>query len=304
VRPSDAVAALCAAVPGGSCIFSLAQYLPGALGWRDFSAPCPSAGEPQFLRMVDRIGIVKLMPTMRPADMVKQSDLKNKMLRALTAEDFGLLEPYLEPVRLTSAFRIAEPRKTLEHVYFPESGIGSVLAVAATGTATEAGMFGREGFVPTATIIGDNEVPYLIEMHVAGSGYRIPIDHMRKATLQSSTLQIPFIKYMHVFATQVSYTSLANAKFRLEQRLARWILMCHDRLRADVMEITHDYIALLLGVRRPGVTTGLHLLEGLHLIRSTRGAIEVLDRGGLEAYAAGSYGIPEEEFERLIGEAS
>lgn len=236
--------------------------------------------------------------------MVKQSDLQNKMLRALRAEDFALLEPFLEPVRLSGAFRIAEPRKTLEHVYFPESGIGSVMAVAASGIATEAGMFGREGFVPTATIIGDNEVPYLIEIHVAGSGHRISVDRMRNATLQSSTLQIPFIKYMHVFATQVSYTSLANAKFRLEQRLARWILMCHDRLRADIMEITHDYIALLLGVRRPGVTTGLHLLEGLHLIRSRRGAIEILDREGLEAYAAGSYGIPEQEFKRLIDQVN
>lgn len=236
--------------------------------------------------------------------MVKQEDITNQMLTALDPADFELLVDYLEQVEMATNFRIAEPRKTLEHVYFPESGIGSVMAVSRSGKTSEAGMFGREGFVPTATIIGDNIVPYLIEMHVPGRGYRIPVEKMRDATLKSSTLQIPFIKYMHVFVTQVSYTSLANAHFRLEERLARWILMCHDRLRSNEMAITHEYIALLLGVRRPSVTTALHVLEGLHLIRSTRGVISVLDRAGLEDYSGGSYGVPEDEFERLIGQTA
>lgn len=233
--------------------------------------------------------------------MLSQNQIGNRMLTALDRANFELIAPHLEPVEMKRHFTIAEPRKTLEHVYFPESGIGSVLAVS-PGKTSEAGMFGREGFVPTATIIGDNVVPYLIQMHVPGHGYRVPVGKMRDATLKSSTLQIPFIKYMHVFATQVSYTSLANAKFRLEERLARWILMCHDRIRSNEMSITHEYIALLLGVRRPGVTTGLHILEGLNLIKSTRGSILIIDREGLEAYAGGSYGVPEHEFERLIGQ--
>ncbi|EPE96893.1 Crp/Fnr family transcriptional regulator [Rhizobium grahamii] len=233
--------------------------------------------------------------------MPSQADINNRMLKALTADDFDLLAKHLEAVELPGNFLMAEPYKALDFVYFPESGIGSVMAVAATGQMAEAGMFGREGFVPTATIIGDDLVPYLIEIHVPGTGYRVPIEAMRQATMKSPTLQVPMIKYMHVFATQVAYTSLANAKYDVEQRLARWILMCHDRLGSDEMAITHEYIALMLGVRRPSVTTSLHILEGKRLIRSSRGSVMVRDRRGLEALAASSYGVPELEFERLLG---
>lgn len=233
--------------------------------------------------------------------MPSQGDISNRMLKALTADDFDLLAKHLEAVELPANFRVAEPRKTLDFVYFPESGIGSVMAVAPTGQMAEAGMFGWEGFVPTATIIGDDIVPYLIEIHVAGAGYRVSVEAMRQATLKSSTLQVPMIKFMHVFATQVAYTSLANAKYDVEQRLARWILMCHDRIRTDEIAITHEYIALMLGVRRPSVTTTLHVLEGKRLIRSSRGSVIVRDRMGLEALAAGCYGMPEQEFERLLG---
>jgi hypothetical protein len=199
-----------------------------------------------------------------------QDKISNRMLTALERDDFGLLAPYLEMVDLPSQFRIAVPREKLEHVYFLESGVGAVMTVSSTGQMAEAGMFGWEGFVPTATIIGDDTVPYLIEMNVGGAGYRVPIAAMREATMRSSNFQVPLIKYMHVFAT-------------------------HE------MAITHDYIALMLGARRPGVTTSLHVLEGHHLIRSLRGSIIVRNRAGLEEFAAGSYGVPEHEYERLIG---
>lgn len=230
-----------------------------------------------------------------------QDKISNRMLTALDRDDFGLLAPYLEMVDLPSQFRIAEPREKLEYVYFLESGVGAVMTVSSTGQMAEAGMFGWEGFVPTAIIVGDDTVPYLVEMNVGGAGYRVPISAMREATMRSPSFQVPLIKYMHVFATQVAYTALANVRYLLEQRLARWILMCHDRLRTDEMAITHDYIALMLGARRPGVTTSLHVLEGHHLIRSLRGAIVIRNRAGLEEFAAGSYGIPEYEYERLIG---
>ncbi len=230
-----------------------------------------------------------------------QTQISNRMLTALEPQDFALLAPHLERVDLPAQFCIAEPRKKLDHVYFLETGIGAVMTVSTNGQTAEAGMFGWEGFVPTATIVGDDEVPYRVEINVAGSGYRVPIEAMRQATMQSTSFQVPLIKYMHVFATQVAYTALANIRYLLDQRLARWILMCHDRLRSDEMAITHDYIALMLGARRPGVTTSLHVLEGHRLIRSVRGSIVVLNRAGLEKFAAGSYGVPEEEFERLIG---
>ena len=233
--------------------------------------------------------------------MIIQDRISNKILTALKPHDFDLVAPFLESVEVSTHFNIAKPGERLEYVYFLESGIGTVMAVAPDGRTTEAGMFGREGFVPSSTIIGDDVVPYLIGVNVSGTAYRLSISAMREAMLKSPTLQIPFISYLHVFACQVAYTSLANAKFTLEERLARWLLMCHDRIQANEMEITHNYIALLVGVRRPGITTALHVLEGEQLIRSTRGVVTIRNRKGLEARAGGSYGIPEREYERLIG---
>jgi CRP-like cAMP-binding protein len=232
---------------------------------------------------------------------IRQEAIGNRMLAALKPEDFELLQPFLDEAELPAHFIIARPRAKLDYIYFPESGIGAVMTVSPGNKSAEAGMFGSEGFVPTSTIIGDDFVPYLIEMHVAGRGYRVPVEAMRITTGASSSFQVPFIKYMHVFATQVAYTALANARFQVEQRLARWILMCHDRIRSNELNITHEYISTMLGVRRPSVTTALHVLEGNRLIRSSRGAIVVLNRKGLEDFAGGSYGIPEREFERLLG---
>jgi len=232
---------------------------------------------------------------------MRQDQISNKMLAALQPQDFDLIAPFLQKVDVGTHFTIAKPGEKLEYVYFLESGVGTVMAVGPDGRTTEAGMFGREGFVPSSTIIGDDVVPYFIEVNVSGTAYRLPISAMRDATLASPTLQIPLIKYLHIFACQVAYTSLANAKFTLEERLARWLLMCHDRIQANEMEITHNYIAFLVGVRRPGITTALHVLEGEHLIRSTRGIVTIRNRKGLEALAGGSYGTPEREYDRLIG---
>jgi CRP-like cAMP-binding protein len=111
-------------------------------------------------------------------------------------------------------------------------------------------------------------------------------------------------RFTHVFAAQVAYTALSNATDHVDRRLARWILMSHDRIEGDVIRITHDYIAVMLAVRRPGVTTSLHVLEGLHLIRSERGTITIRDRSGLEAYAGRCYGRFEQEYERIVARSA
>jgi CRP-like cAMP-binding protein len=106
---------------------------------------------------------------------------------------------------------------------------------------------------------------------------------------------------VHVFSVQVAHTALANGRAKIEERLARWLLMVHDRIDGDEVNLTHDFIALMLGVRRPGVTDALHALEGKGLIRSTRGVLRIVDREGLEVIANAIYGVPEAEYRRLIG---
>ena len=116
----------------------------------------------------------------------------------------------------------------------------------------------------------------------------------------SATLQALLLKYAHVFAIQTAHTAISNARARLGERLARWLLMAHDRVKSDLLPLTHEFLALMLGVRRAGVTEALHLLEGKALIRPARGAITVLDRKGLERTAGTFYGVPETEFRRLV----
>ncbi len=206
----------------------------------------------------------------------------------------------LQRVHLPRGLQIAQAGKPLESVYFLSSGIGSVLAVSETGQKAEAGMFGREGFAPTASSVGANTNPYDIVMQVEGYAHRLPVVAFQDIVATSTAFSNLLSRYVYVFAAQVAYTALANAAFKIDQRLARWVLMCHDRLDTDNMPITHEFISLMLAVRRPSVTTALHILEGEGLIRSERGRVVVKDRPGLEQYSAGSYGQPEHEYSVLL----
>jgi CRP-like cAMP-binding protein len=109
------------------------------------------------------------------------------------------------------------------------------------------------------------------------------------------------LSYGQTFLVQTSHTALSNSRASIEERLARWLLMAHDRVDGDALGVVHEFLALMLGVRRPGVTVAIHMLEARGLIHSARGRIDVLDRKGLEKAANGFYGVPESEYERLLG---
>jgi CRP-like cAMP-binding protein len=118
---------------------------------------------------------------------------------------------------------------------------------------------------------------------------------------QSRSLHQAFLLYGHAFIVQSAYTAAANGRNLIEERLARWILMAHDRIGTDDMALTHEFLAMMLGVRRPGVTITLKLLERAGLIVTGRGVISIIDRKGLEQISNGAYGEPEAEFKRLFG---
>lgn len=129
---------------------------------------------------------------------------------------------------------------------------------------------------------------------------RIDAEDLHELLDVSSTLRSVLLKYAHVFMAQIAANALANCRYEVEQRLARWILMGHDRL-GDVLPFTHEFLALMLGVRRPSVTDALHKLEGYLAIRADRGLVKVRDRSILKDVAADAYGKPEAEYRRLIG---
>lgn len=228
------------------------------------------------------------------------SILRNRLLLALAPDDMSLLQPHFEPVALDRQQVLVEPNIPIEHVYFIEQGICSVLAIAKGDKRIEVCNVGREGMVGVAVAYDQDHSPYQTVVQVDGSALRMRSENLRASMEARPSLRKLLILYAHTVWVQTAQTALANGRFTTIERLARWILMSHDRLGNNDVPLTHDYLALMLGVRRPGVTTGLHILEGEHMIKSTRGHIRVLDRAKLEEKAGDSYGIPEAIYRRVI----
>lgn len=219
----------------------------------------------------------------------------------MSPEDFGLIAPDLELRDAPRGEHIAGPDEVIDDVAFPEAGIVSVVAVSPKGQQVEAGMFGRDGFGPSAAILGSELSAHDVVVQVPGRHFRLPRAALLRATEGSSSLRTLLLKFVYVASVQIAQTALSNAVQDVNGRLARWILMVHDRSDADEIALTHEYISTMLAVRRPSITTSLHVLEGNRLIRSERGHIIIRDRPALEAFAADGYGKPEAEYRRLIG---
>lgn len=226
---------------------------------------------------------------------------RNRLLAALTNQELELLRPSLEEVPFTLRQVLETPGKIIPYAYFPESGLASVIAHTRQDRQIEVGMVGFEGMTGLSLVLGDDRAANETLIQAPGLALRISSADLRRALAASPPLRAVLARYVNVFMTQASQTALANGRAKLEERLARWIMMSHDRFAGGDLKITHEYLSIMLGVRRPGVTIGLHFLEGKGLIRSTRGLITVIDREGLYELANGSYGIPEAEYERLLG---
>ena len=227
--------------------------------------------------------------------------VRNVLLRALSPDDLGPLRPYLESVEVRRKEVMVRPGEPFEHAWFPESGLASVVSESEDGHRAEVGAFGHDGMVSTALVLGVDRTPHETFVQVDGTWLRIEADALRDAMRRSPALHGLLLRYVQAFLTMLARTALANAGYTTEERLARWVLMAHDRMDGDEVPLTHEFLSLMLGVHRPGVTIALHLLEGAGMIRAKRGLITVRDRGKLEDAAGGSYGVAEAEYERLIG---
>ncbi len=230
-----------------------------------------------------------------------QSSVHNRLLAKLCPEDFDLLQPYLEPVTLNRGDVLITPHQPIEHIYFLEAGITSIIANTAGGRRIEIGLTGRDGLAGTPVLLGVDSTPHETFMQIAGSGLRIGTQKLREAIQQSSSLHALLLRYVQAFTIQTSHTALSNGSHKIEERLARWLLMCHDRLDGDDLPLKHEFIALMLGVRRAGVTEALNILGERGIIQASRGNIVIVDRARLEETAGDSYGVPEAEYHRLIG---
>ena len=226
---------------------------------------------------------------------------RNRLLGALSNADLALLQPHLQRTPLKFRQPLQMANRKIRTVYFLESGIASVVAVSGERRQAEVALIGREGMTGIALLHGVDRSPCDVFIQVEGEGHSIPADALREAMRQSTTLTECLLRFAHVFGVQSAYTALANSQGKIEERLARWLLMAQDRVESDELLMTHEFLALMLGVRRAGVTGTLQHLEMKGMVETARGAVTVKDREGLQECADGLYGTPEAEFERLFG---
>ena len=195
---------------------------------------------------------------------VQQSAVHNRLLKAMSPEDFARLQSYLEPMDLTSGQTLSKPNARTEHLYFMETGIASITAEGSNGRA-EIGMIGREGVVgATPVLLGTDRVPYDHFVQLPGSALRIRADVVCAAVNESPTLRKLLQRYILTEMVQVRQTAFSNATQEIEARLARWLLMCHDRGDGDELLLKHEFLSMMLGVRRSGVTLAMQQLEGVN----------------------------------------
>ncbi|HEX4410786.1 MAG TPA: Crp/Fnr family transcriptional regulator [Xanthobacteraceae bacterium] len=225
----------------------------------------------------------------------------NRLLASLAAGDLALLAPHFKTVLLDLRKSLEKPNRRIDAVYFPDSGFISVVAIQSGGKQVEVGLIGQEGMTGTPVVLGNHRSPHATYVQSAGSGQRITSIELRNAMRVSPSLRDSLLKYVQAFGVQTTHAAICNAHSRIDQRLARWLLMAHDRIGTDVLPLTHEFLALMLGVRRAGVTDALNVLRKQGLIAYVRGAITVRDRKGMERKAGETYGTPESEYRRLVG---
>ena len=231
-----------------------------------------------------------------------RTGIRNRLLHKIDLEDWGLLGPHLEAVTLKERQVIEVPTKPITHAYFLETGVASVVAVDAEDHRIEVGVIGYEGVTGVPLIMGDSRAQNSTYMLIGGGGHRVAQEVLSEAMAKSEGLRALLLKSAQGFMIQTAHTALANGRAKLEQRLARWLLMALDRITTDTVPLTHEFLAVMLGVRRAGITVAIHGFERRGLVTTRRGQLTVVNRHGIEQIAGSFYGTPEAELRRLLGD--
>jgi CRP-like cAMP-binding protein len=214
---------------------------------------------------------------------------KNRVLARLARADLALLRPHLTPVDLPVSTQLETANARVDTVYFLERGFASVVADGPGKRSIEVGLIGREGMTGLALVLGHDRSTHETYMQAAGSAQRISAARLRKAMDQSVRLHRSLLRCAHAFLIQTAQTAVANGRSKLEERLARWLLMAQDRIDGPEIPLTHRFLAVMLGVHRPIVTVTVKALERKGLVRAGRQVITIVNRNGLVKMSNGAY---------------
>jgi CRP-like cAMP-binding protein len=226
---------------------------------------------------------------------------KNRLLGLLAPGDFEQLRPHLQAIPLAYRQSLYRANKRIGHVYFIETGVGSLVNTMANGEAAEVGTIGNEGMVGLPIVFGDDRTPTSVYVQVPGVGLSMKATLFEQQMALSAPLRTVMLHYAHAFFNQVAQSAACNQFHSLQQRCCRWLLMTHDRMQSDEFLLTHEFLAMMLGVQRTGVTAAAGALQRAGLIRYKRGNVTIIDRRGLIESSCECYGISKKEFDRLLG---
>jgi CRP-like cAMP-binding protein len=226
--------------------------------------------------------------------------IKNRLLAGLPPEDLAQLIAHLEPVALPKKQILYEVGAPLEHIYFIEEGLASVLTTMEDGASSEVGMVGPEGLVGVSALLGGRVSAQHVVMQLPGRGHHIKAKHCKSVFDQSPGVRQVVLRFIEDLLNLSAQTAGCNRLHSVEQRSARWLLMASDRIASDLLPLTQEFLAAMLGVRRSGVSEAASELQRSGLIRYRRGEITIIDRAGLEKTACECYRLDKQRVERLL----
>jgi CRP-like cAMP-binding protein len=232
----------------------------------------------------------------------KASDLHaNRLLGLLPPRDYKRLRPHLQRIPLEYRKSLYRANKPIAFVYFIETGVGSLVNTMRNGEAAEVGTIGNEGVVGLPVVLGDDRAPTSVYVQVPGAGLRMKASLFKKELARSASMRAVMLRYTHAFFNQVAQSAACNHFHTLQQRCCRWLLMTHDRMHSDKFLLTQEFLAMMLGVQRTGVTAAAGSLQRAGIIRYKRGNVTIIDRRALIQRSCECYGVSKREFDRLLG---
>jgi CRP-like cAMP-binding protein len=226
--------------------------------------------------------------------------VRNLLLSSMPTKAFSRLEPHLERTELPRGTAIELPGKPIRYAHFFDEGFVSIF-IRVQGRSTEVGVIGREGMLGLPAVLGAEMSDYRAVVVEEARVRRIPIETLRKLMRDERALWAIMLRFIQAGVAQIAHTSFANAQLTMTQRLARWLLMAHDRIDGDTVRVTHAALSEALGVQRSGITLALHDLDDEQAIRTLSRAVQIVDREKLAEKTMGSYGPAERAYSLLLG---
>src|SRR5688572_3997805 len=218
-----------------------------------------------------------------------QEPRQNSILAALPQPEYQRLSAHLETVHLSSGKIIYEIDQPIDYVYFPFRAMVSLVTLMEDGKIVEVGLVGRDGMTGIVALMGQKTSPDRAIVQIPDGAVRARVDVIQEEFARAESLQSGLLRYAYTFMRQVSQTAACNAAHTAEERLSRWLLMCHDRVQSDHLKLTQEFIAEMLATRRATVNVAAANLQSAGLIRYNRGDIRVVDRKGLEDFSCECY---------------